>query len=92
MFTTPANAPHHLTFLRFAARVPLGTQSCVSRLRVPSVRGGQSERDQSLLQTTDSPPLSVLLPVWVEAVPDRPQTAHLGKPASTPDCWLVRTA
>jgi len=41
MFTTPANAPHHLTFLRFAARVPLGTQSCVSRLRVPSVRGGQ---------------------------------------------------
>src|SRR5438094_1287298 len=42
MFDTPANASSViLTFLRFAARVSGETRSCVSRLRVPSVRGGQ---------------------------------------------------
>src|SRR5438094_6615316 len=42
MFDTPANASSViLTFVRFAARVYVETRSCVSRLRVPSVRGGK---------------------------------------------------
>src|SRR6266446_3793483 len=61
MFDTPANASSViLTFLRFAARVSGETRSCVSRLRVPSARGAQW--DQSVLQTSDPAPPSMLLP------------------------------